>query len=182
MFKVTLFVECLPNELANRLVPVGFRLVKGALVWGEDSVFSIVPFGEPLKEPNKNPLQGYRVYFKNSLDGALYLFDMSIGLFNPIIKGVEYNLTEIERSKDAWNFYFKSRAEYVPGEMSGIYKYGNVGVLCMMDNNLMLQVRPKQPKGQVPLNKSLEEIAVLLDKINPRNMDIFEFDLFEEVS
>lgn len=172
MYKVTFFMEVSPNELEEKLVPVGFKKSKGSLLWSsEGSMFQIIPFGGNDRNTN---LYGYRLFF-NSIGGGLYLYDMSLSMFQPIIKGVEYNLTELERTKDSWLFFFKSRPNFKVVDPRGIYQRDKVGIVVVNDNHLNLQIRPKQPKGVVPLNHSLEDIAVLLEELNPVELDIFSF-------
>ncbi|MEX3623627.1 hypothetical protein [Viridibacillus arvi] len=172
MYKITFFMELSPKELEEKLLPVGFKKLNAALIWGsEDTMFKIVPFGSD----NHSTSHGYRLYFNGSITGALYLYDMGLNMFKPHISGVEYNITEIERTQQAWNFYFKSRTAYKIIDERGIYSKGNVGIVCVQDNLLNLQVRPTRPKGEVSLNRSLEEIATLIEEINPTTMDLFSF-------
>jgi hypothetical protein len=172
MYKVTLFMKVSPKELEEKLLPVGFKQSKGSLLWSsEGNIFQIVPFGGNDRITSD---YGYRLYF-NSLNGGLYLYDMALSMFQPEIKGVEYNLTELERTKAGWQFYFKSRPSFKEIDARGIYQKGKVGIVIVNDNHLNLQVRPKRPKGVVPLNESLEEISVLLEEINPTELDIFSF-------
>lgn len=173
MYKVTFFMGVSPKELEEKLIPVGFQKSKGSLIWrseGNESIFQIVPFGGHNRITSD---YGYRLYF-NSLGGGLYLYDMSLSMFQPSVKGVEFNLT-LERTKAGWQFYFKSRPSFRIVDSRGIYQKGNVGVVVVNDNHLNLQVRPKKPKGVVPLNESLEEISVILEEINPTEIDIFSF-------
>lgn len=171
MYKITFFMEISPKELEKKLLPVGFKNVNGSLLWGvEESTFQIVPFSLDNRYSND---YGYKLYFKGSIGGALYLYDMALRMFKPSIKAVEYDLTEIERTKQAWQFYFKSRTSFREVDERGIYERGDIGIVCVYDNHLNLQIRPKRPKGEVPLNRSLEEISVLLEELNPTTMDIF---------
>lgn len=172
MYKVTFFMETSPKELEEKLLPVGFKKSKGSLIWSsEGSTFQIVPFGGNNRITSD---YGYRLFF-NSLSGGLYLYDMSLSMFKPTIRGVEYNLTELERTKEGWQFYFKSRPNFKVIDPRGIYQKGKVGIVIVNDNHLNLQVRPKKPRGVVPLNESLEEIAVLVEEFNPTELDIFTF-------
>lgn len=173
MYKVTFFMSISPKELEDKLLPVGFKKSNGSLIWGsEDSSFQIVPFSTD----NRITIDyGYRLFFKDSIAGALYLYDMGLRMFEPSIKAVEYNLTELERTRQGWQYYFKSRAAYKEIDSRGIYENGNVGLVCIQDNLLNMQIRPKRPKGDVALSQSLEEIAILLEEIKPTAMDIFSF-------
>lgn len=174
MYKVTFFMSVPPAELENKLTPVGFVNQKGSLTWhsphDKSLIFQIVPFGGDNRFSSN---YGYRLYFNGSIDGALYLFDMALAGFFPDITGVEYNLTELERTKAGWVFYFKSRSGYVKVDERGIYRKGNIGIVCVNDNHLNLQIRPKRPKGIVPLKDSLVEISHLVEEINPVNLDLF---------
>ena len=174
MYKVTFFMRISPSELHEKLRPVGFVNQKGSLVWNspidKTVTFQIVPFGGN----NRNCSEyGYRIYFNGSITGALYLYDMTLANLFPDIKGVEYNLTELDRTKAGWIFYLKSRTEYVKEDERGIFRKGNIGLICMADNHLNLQIRPKRTKGIVPLKESLLEISELLEEINPINLDLF---------
>ncbi len=165
-------MEASPRELEQKLLPVGFQKSKGSLLWSsEGSLFQIIPFGGGNRLTND---YGYRVYFK-SVSSGLYLYDMALSMFQPMIKGVEYNFTELERTKTAWLFYFKSRPSFKVIDPRGIYKKGKVEIVTVKDSHLNLQIRPKHPKGVLSLNESLEDIAVLLEEINPTELDIFAF-------
>jgi hypothetical protein len=163
-----------PSELEKKLKAVGFTNQKGSLIWKSPNdsgiIFQIVPFGVNDRHCSN---YGYRLYFNGSIDGALYLYDMALAGFFPEVIGVEYNLTELERTRLGWVFYFKSRTSYIKEDDRGIFRKGNVGIVCVGDNHLNLQIRPKRPKGIVPLKESLVEISRLLEEINPMTLDLF---------
>ena len=172
MYKVTLFSEVLPQVLETKLKPIGFKKIKGALVWEtKDSIFKIIPFGG---EPYRTQEQGYRLFFDGSIGGALHLFDRSIGLFKPRITAVEYLLSE-ERTREDWALYFASNSKYKTVDNRGIFNKGNVGIVCAVDNLVNLMIRPNKPKGVLSLNKSIEELASLVEEIRPTNYDIFSY-------
>lgn len=171
MYKTTFFLEVLPHVLESKLKPIGFKKIKGALIWEtKDSMFKIIPFGEP----HGTLEQGYRLFFNGSLGGALNLFDRSVGLFKPRITAVEYLLSE-ERKKEDWVQYFISQSNYQIEDNRGIFNKGNVKIVCAVDNLLNLMIRPIRPKGQLSLNKSIEELAVVVEEIYPTNYDIFSY-------
>lgn len=173
MYKVTLFLEQCPEDLALKLIPIGFKKVKEHLVFeAEKRTFKIIPFGDAYK----TKVQGYRILSDFSIDGILSIFDRSIGLFKPKVSAVEYLFINDERTKEAWDFYFGSRPAYQIVDERGIYKRGNVSVFFGgIENALHLSIRSKQPKGEVSINKCLEGLALLLEDIRPTNVDIFTY-------
>lgn len=172
MYKLTLFMEQSPEVLEKKLVSIGFTKENEQLSFkAEQQTFIISPFGEVYK----SKMQGYRILSNFPMESILRIFERSIRFFSPKITAVEYLLNE-DRTKESWDFYFKSRPAYKIIDERGIYRHGNVSIIFGgIENVLHLSIRPSRPGGELSLNKCIEELSVLVENIRPSNVDIFTY-------
>lgn len=172
MYKVTFFITKSPTEIEELIMPIGFKKIQGEFVWkSESSTFKIIPFSQQARGYE---VYGYRAVFNTSIEGALYLLDMSIGMFKPIYKGIEFSLT-INKTKQDWLRYFHTHQGFQTSDSRGIFIKDQVGVIVIGDNEVVLQIRPTNPKGNITLKSSLQEINSLLEEVNPLPYDLFTF-------
>jgi len=169
MFKVTCFIEHSPEKLSSALSGLHFQKTKEGFVWNLDGhVFRIEPFKNQSRASN---FYGYRVYFDGSIDGGLYLFDLSMGFFHPRVTGVEYNLFHHNRDKNDWLKDFNSRKSYQSSDTLGIYRKGKVGIV-VLDDCVNLQIRATK-KRSLKLIECLKQIDKIQEEIKPIEYDLF---------
>lgn len=171
MFKVTCFIELSPEKLSSALSGLHFLNKNEGLVWSLDGhIFRIEPF---KNQERANNSYGYRVYFDGSIDGGLYLFDLSMGFLNPRITGVEYSLYHHNRDKNDWIKDLNSRKPYKRSDTLGIYRKGNIGVV-ILDDCVILQIRATKNRS-LKLLECLKQIDMIQEEIKTVEIDLFSF-------
>ncbi|WP_209124513.1 hypothetical protein [Alkalihalobacillus sp. BA299] len=169
MFKITCFIEHSPEKLSAALTGLHFQNKKEGFIWSVDGhIFRIEPFKYQGRATNS---YGYRVYFDGSIDGGIYLFDLSMGFLNPKVTGVEYNLYHQNRDKNDWLKDLNSRKSYQKSDTLGIYRKGNVGVV-VLDDCVNLQIRATK-KRSLKLIECLKQIDMIQEEIKPVEYDLF---------
>ena len=169
MFKITCFIELSHDKLATTLRGLHFQVNREGFFWSVDGhVFRIEPFKNQGRASNS---YGYRVYFDGTIDGGIYLFDLSMGFLNPRITGVEYNLYHQNRVKNDWLKDFNSRKAYLNSDTTGIYRKGNVGIV-VLDDCVNLQIRETK-KRSLNLIECLKQINIIQEEIKPVEYDLF---------
>ncbi|MCM3443558.1 MULTISPECIES: hypothetical protein [Metabacillus] len=172
MFKLTCFAPVHPSKLGPALQSVHFKEVKGDFIWEMDGTqFVIEPF---KKYGDHQSSYGYRVYFNGSIDGALYLFDMSMGCFQPQINAVEYTLHHQSKNQESWIKDLFRRSSFEKSKTRGIFQKGNVGVICLPDSTVNLQIRKKVKSFR--LIELIKEIECLRQEIMPSDYDLFSVE------
>lgn len=172
MFKITCFASVHPSTLGPALKAVHFNEVKGRFIWRlEGAEFVIEPF---KNYGDHQSSYGYRVYFDGSIDGAMYLFDMSLGCFQPQITGVEYLLQHQSKNQEGWINDLLKRPSYRTCDVRGVFFKGHVGVVCLPDSTVNLQIRKKIKAYK--LIELLKEIDCLKHDIMPVDYDLFSVE------
>lgn len=170
MFKLTCFAPAHPSKLGPALAAVHFKNVKGKFVWQMDGAQFVI---EPFKNYGDHQASyGYRVYFDGSIDGAMYLFEMSMGCFSPQINGVEYTIYHQSKTQESWIKDFLKRPSFRTSDVRGVFRKGDVGVVCLPDSTVNLQIRKKGTKP-FKLIELLKEIDCLKHDIMPVDYDLF---------
>ncbi len=168
-FKVTCFTGLSPERMKGALKGLHFKDVKGSYQWELDGhVFRIEPF---QNQPRYDNVFGYRVYFNGSIDGAAYLFDLSLGYLEPKITGLEYNMPHGKKSRYDWIKDLSSRRTYLKSSRMGLFKKGKTGIV-VLDDLVNLQIRPAK-KESLKLIEGLKEIDFIRDELSPQEFDLF---------
>ncbi|UAL49881.1 hypothetical protein K7887_22450 (plasmid) [Sutcliffiella horikoshii] len=176
MFKLTCFSPVSAKEIGKLLKGFRFKNIANEFVWEVDGhVFRIVPFGP---QGNSQTQYGYRVYFNGSIDGGLYLFELSMGCLKSTINAVEYDISLEEWTQDDWITDLLKRPSYKPQQIRGIFSKGNVNVICLPNNIVNLQLRKKHSKA-FKLIELLKEVESIKEELEPVEFDLFS--TFEEV-
>lgn len=174
MFKITCFVDTSPADLYKALNGLHFQQSKEGFVWNMDgNQFRIEPF---KCNATRGSSFGYRVYFDGSIDGGLYLFNLSMGFMNPKINGVEYDVYHNNRTKLEWIRDLNSRVGFKKSPTLGIYRNGSVGIV-VLDDCVNLQIRPSHKKS-LKVIECLKELHLVQSELQPNNYDILS--LLEE--
>lgn len=170
MFKVTCFAPVEPQQFKESLKALRFVEKKGGWEWYLDGhVFRIEPFLNQARESMK----GYRVTFNGSIDGGIYLFDMSFGGLSPSISGIEYKLQHATMKTVCWLKELRKRASFQIIDPRGLFQKEGVSVIVVNDE-VTLQVRA--PKGKkIKLIEVLKKIEMIRDEITPVEFDLFSF-------
>ncbi|NLP52212.1 hypothetical protein [Bacillus sp. RO1] len=176
MFKLTCFSPVPAKEIGNLLKGFRFKHIANEFVWEVDGhCFRIVPFGT---QGNSQTQYGYRVYFNGSIDGGLYLFELSMGCLNPTINAVEYDLIFKGKKQEDWIKDLLKRPSYTPQQVRGIFSKGNVNVICLPNQIVNLQIRKKHSKA-FKLIELLKEVENIKEELKPVKYDLFS--AYEEV-
>ncbi|QHA38713.1 hypothetical protein D5E69_23045 (plasmid) [Rossellomorea marisflavi] len=171
MFKLTTFAAVHPRELESALRGLHFRPVKGGYEWSIDGhIFRIQPFG-PKGEHQE--AYGYRIHFDGLIDGGLYLFEMSMAGFKPTIQAVEFDMIHPEKTQAVWISDFLRRPSLEPGGMRGIFSKGKVGIICLPDHSVNIQLRIKGKASKLPV--LLREIESVRSELQPEDFNLFSY-------
>jgi hypothetical protein len=174
MFKLTTFVSIHPEKLEIALRGLHFNQTTKGFEWKLDGhTFLISPFGP---KGNHQESYGYRIYFDGLIDGGLYLFEMCMSGYEPRIQAVEFDLIHKNRSQQDWIKDFLSRPSLLPGSMRGIFSKGKVGIVCLPDHTVNIQLRIKSKASK--LSEFLKEIESVRYELQPSDFDLFSS--FEE--
>lgn len=177
MFKLTTFASIHPQKLEKALRGLHFNLTPKGFEWKLDGhTFLITPFGPNEKHQES---YGYRIYFDGLIDGGLYLFEMCMGGYAPRIQAVEFDLTHKKMSQEEWIKDFFSRPSLTPGSMRGIFTKGKIGIVCLPDHTVNIQLRTKSKANK--LLEFLKEIESVRHELQPSDFDLFS-SLEEEVA
>ncbi|NRD80852.1 hypothetical protein HPT25_26345 [Bacillus sp. BRMEA1] len=172
MFKLTCFASIHPTALGQAIKAVNFKDMKDKFVWQMDGAQFVI---EPFRNYRDHQASyGYRVYFDGSIDGALYLFEMSMGVFSPEITGVEYSLHHHSKNQETWIKDFLNRPSFRTTDVRGVFLKGSIGIVCLPDSSVNIQIRKKTKAYK--LIELLKEIDCLKHDIMPVDYDLFSVE------
>lgn len=175
MYKVTVFLPYSFQELVPLLKPVGFsKMVRNGqdtLVLRIDGLSFVI---RPLQVRGIKPY-GYHITYDGSCDGFLALFDMYIGIMNPEVTGVQYELRRENMTPSEW---IKKLEEFKPVrtiDSKGIFQWGNVGIVVVPEF-VNLQIRSSGPKAKhLKIVECMQEIERVRNELNPSDFNLFSF-------
>lgn len=168
MFKLTCFAPIPPEQLGSALKGLRFVTKKDGFEWYLDGhIFRI----EPFKNQPRESMKGYRVFFNGEIDGGIYLFDSSLGWLEPMVTGVEFELTHHNRKTEDWIKELLNRPSYKLVDNRGLFHKGRVGV-AVFNDKVTFQIRSSKGKG-LKLIECLKEIELLQSELKPVEFDLF---------
>lgn len=175
MYKVTAFLHYSFQELISLLKPVGFRTMQKdgheCLVLRIDGLSFVI---RSLQVRGVKPF-GYHLSYDGSCDGFLALYDMYIGIMNPEVTGVQYELRKADTTQTEWITKLKGLKPVKTIDASGIFQWGSVGIVVVPDF-VNLQIRSKGPKAKhLKIIECMQEIERVRDEINPSDFNLFSF-------
>ncbi len=171
VYTITYFLKEQFETVMDRVRPMRFVAGKGEVCWKADGrYFSIRPFAK--EQGAYQEAYGYRSSFSMSTDGAIYLFDSSVGLMKPTITSIECELTIEEKD-------FKKGLKEVGKvkilDPKGIYVKDGISIIRIpRSNRVILQTRAPRGKS-LKLIDTVDEIEKIKESMNPNKIDIFTF-------
>ena len=175
MYKVSAFLQYSFEELVPLLKPIGFRVKKQdeneVLVLGIDGLSFII---RPLQVRGVKPF-GYHITYDGSCDGFLALYDMYVGIMNPEVTGVQYELKKADKTQEEWITTLKKLKPVQMLDHRGIFQWGSVGIVVVSEF-VNLQIRSRGPKAKhLKIIECMHEIERVRDEINPSDFNLFTF-------
>jgi len=170
MFKLTCFAPIPPEQLGTALRGLRFATKKEGFEWYLDGhIFRI----EPFKNQPRESMKGYRVLFNGEIDGGIYLFDSSLGWLEPMVTGVEYELSHQKMKTEDWIKDLMKRPSYKMIDSRGLFQKGRIGVVVVNDK-ITFQIRASKGK-KLKLIECLKEIELLQSELRPVEFDLFSY-------
>lgn len=176
MYKITCFAPIEPEQLAKQLKAVHFKPVKKGFEWSLNGTFFRI---EPFQEQPRGSLKAYRVSFNGDIPGGMYLFDLSIGCLDPMIKGVEQTITHHAMKNADWMNEIRKRPSYQMIDARGVYMKESVGVIVVNDT-ITYQIHSRK-NNTLKLLDCLRKIEVMSIDMLPNDIDLFSY-LEEEIA
>jgi hypothetical protein len=177
MYCITTFAPILPEQLAQKLKGLRFKITRKRFEWSQEGhLFAIEPF---IHQP-RGKEKAYRVYANGLIDGISYMFDMSLGWVSPSISGVEYVLKYPSYDNGHWQREFAKRPSFKIVDSRGIYHKDGV-LFVIVNNEVRIQLRP--PKAQkLNLIQALRKVDSFREELQPKEYDLFSLSEREGIA
>lgn len=177
MYKMTCFAPIEPNQLEQVLKGIRFVKKGSLLEWRiDDHIFSI----EPFQNQPRDSLKAYRIQFNSSIQGGLYLYDLSMGSLGAIVTGIEYTLTHEKRRTIDWINELRRRKSFKLIDPRGLYLRHDVNIIAMNDS-ITLKLHSRKNKN-LKLLEALEKVDLIREELTPVEYDLFSFANEEEIA
>lgn len=170
-FKITFFLKQSIKELTVGLKGLGFVPSEKKLRWtvGE-KVFDICPF---TGEKRHDEPYGYRAFFNGTVGGGLYLYDLSVAVYKPIVAAVEYTMSFGDTTRQEWIQHFNQQRTLNEGPLEGTYNWNGI-YLSVLPDQLLFMVRAKKNK-KLNINECVKRIEAVKEEVIPQRFDLFSF-------
>ncbi|MFD1736210.1 hypothetical protein ACFSCX_06485 [Bacillus salitolerans] len=170
-YRLTVFLNVHPKKLQEYLRGMNFVHQGDSLLWKVDHhEFRITPF---KKYGDFQVEWAYRISFNGSIDGGMYLLDLSVGCFKPSIKAIEYTLFDESMKFEDWIREMRKRPSFLMKETKGLFQKGELNCV-VIDHALILSLRKKTRKIHQVI-ECMKEIDKVRDDLMPNKIDLFSF-------
>jgi len=166
MYTITVFATIEPDELANQLSTVRFKVNQkdGGVYWkGENSFFNIIPF----KNQTAQFAKGYRIYTNYPISTVSYLLEGAFNWVDYKVSGIEYQ-HPFSKPKKEMVKDFLSQPILNTIDARGLFHYENMNIV-LMDEKAVFQRRGKIKN----LVSELQKIEEVRDILYPADFNLF---------
>lgn len=169
MYSITFFCEFNQQQLEEKLVPIGYKMVNNQLIYAldGDSKKMIIRSFQRNSEGNF----GYILSYSEDYEALAKLLQYTFSLIP--IQIVNCELKIMNGKNQQQNIAIANTIHGLKtGSMIGIYDYSDIGVLCMPDGSIIYQQRLKNPSLNV-IRKHLIYFNEAAELFKPENAGLF---------